>query len=79
MSNTIVTLYTRDGCHLCESAEAVIMELKAAYDFTFRKVDIDQNDILTEQYGLMIPVVQINGEITAFGNVNKVELEGHFL
>ncbi|MCQ6278761.1 glutaredoxin family protein [Bacillus sp. EB600] len=71
MPQTTLTLYTRQQCHLCEQAKQAIMELKDEYLFHLEEFDIDQNDELTERYGLMIPVVLINGEEVAFGQINK--------
>ena len=71
MPQTILTLYTRQHCHLCEQAKQAIMELKNDYLFHLEEFDIDQSDELTERYGLMIPVVLINGEEAAFGQINK--------
>ena len=68
---THVKLYTRNGCHLCEKAEAVLMELKEKWDFEYVEADIDKSDELTEKYGLMIPVVEINGEEVQFGQIDK--------
>lgn len=74
MPQTVITLYTRHGCHLCETAKQAILELKNEWDFTLEEVDIEQSDVLTEQYGLMIPVVQIDGEMAAFGQIDKNSL-----
>lgn len=71
MEQPVITLYTRLHCHLCEQAKQLIMELKNDYPFVLEEIDIDQSDELTEQYGLMIPVVLINGEEAAFGQINK--------
>lgn len=71
MPQTILTLYTRKRCHLCEQAKQAIMELKNEYLFHLEEFDIDQSDELTERYGLMIPVVLINGEEAAFGQITK--------
>lgn len=71
MAQRILTLYTRQQCHLCEQAMQVIMELKNDYSFTIEEIDIDQSDELTEKYGLMIPVLLINGKQAAYGQINK--------
>jgi hypothetical protein len=59
-----------------------IMELKNEYSFTIEEIDIDQNDELIERYGLMIPVLSINGEEAAYGQINKNilrnRLQGYF-
>ncbi|WP_077214732.1 glutaredoxin family protein [Bacillus dakarensis] len=71
---TYVKLYTRKGCHLCENAEAIVMELKEKWNFQYEEEDIDRSDELTEKYGLMIPVVEIDGEEVQFGQIDKIFL-----
>lgn len=68
----IITFYTRDRCHLCDKAKAVLLELQAEQDFTIDEIDIDRSDDLTEKYGLMIPVVAIDGEEVQFGHIDKI-------
>jgi glutaredoxin len=70
-----LTLYTRQGCHLCEDAKAALLELKNEWDFSFEEVDIESSDELTEQYGLMIPVVHMDGEMVAYGIVNQFDIK----
>ena len=74
MPQTIITLYTRKRCSLCDKAKNTIEELKEGWDFTLVEVDIDSSDELTELYGIMIPVVQIDGEEVAFGIINKIDI-----
>ncbi|TGD73578.1 glutaredoxin family protein [Mangrovimicrobium sediminis] len=50
----MVILYGTSACHLCEEAEALLLDLGAAY----RKVDISETDELFQRYGVRIPVVQ---------------------
>ena len=74
MAQTIITLYTRQRCSLCEKAKQAILELKEDWIFTLEEIDIDESDELTELYGIMIPVVHINGEEAAFGIINKIDI-----
>jgi glutaredoxin len=67
-----LTFYTRKRCPLCDKAKVTIDELRAELDFEFIEKDIDESDELTEKYGLMIPVVEIDGEEVEFGHVNKI-------
>lgn len=69
---TVVTFYTRKKCHLCESAKEMITDLQAEFPFTLKEVDIDSDDVLTELYGIMIPVVLIDGEEVQYGRIDKV-------
>ncbi|WML54688.1 glutaredoxin family protein [Neobacillus sp. PS3-12] len=78
MSQLALTLYTRQQCHLCEQAKEAIMELKDEYSFTIEEFDIDQSDELTEKYGLMIPVLLINGKEAGFGQINKIFVRNRF-
>lgn len=74
MPETIITLYTRKRCPLCDKAKNTILELKDQWNFRLEEIDIDESDELTELYGLMIPVVHLDGEEIAFGIVNKYDI-----
>jgi glutaredoxin len=56
-----VTLYTKPGCHLCESVEQVIARVRTSVPFDFVKRNIldDPDDLKT--YGELIPVVVLDG------------------
>ncbi|MSP12945.1 MAG: glutaredoxin family protein [Chloroflexi bacterium] len=57
-----VTLYTRQGCHLCEQALALLHRLALEMRLHIQEVDIDANPLLFNRYWDRIPVVQINSE-----------------
>jgi glutaredoxin len=71
MTKPTLTFYTRKKCPLCDKAKAVIEEIEKEYDFYYIEKDIDESDELTEKYGIMIPVVEIDGEEVEYGHVNK--------
>lgn len=73
--NTIVKLYTRSGCHLCENAKAILLTLKKKWNFHYVEEDISTSDELTEKYGLMIPVVEINGEEIQYGQIDEFSID----
>lgn len=54
-----VLLYTTEGCHLCEQAEALLGQVLPR-DWVIQHVDVAEDDELLEQYGERIPVVSIN-------------------
>jgi glutaredoxin len=56
-----VTLYTRAGCHLCEQAERVLREQRAATPFRLELVDVDRDPELARRYGVRVPVVAVDG------------------
>lgn len=74
-----VIMYTKVGCPLCEKAKQVLVELQDEYPFQLEEVDIYQDDALLEKYQLMIPVVEIDGEEVAFGQIGKVEIRKRLL
>ena len=58
---TIVTIYGRTGCHLCEDALKVLRSLKDELNFEIEEILIDGNEELQGLYGAQIPVTHIDG------------------
>jgi glutaredoxin len=54
-----VTLYTRPGCHLCDEAKSAISPLLREFGAVLREVNIDEDPLLKDRYGLDIPVIFI--------------------
>lgn len=54
-----VTLYTKEGCHLCEDVVAILDGLQDRYPHRLTAVDITADDNLYHQYRYAIPVVHI--------------------
>ena len=57
-----VTLYGRDGCHLCDDARAALERVRATHPFRLEEVDIESDDALLKRYLERIPVVALDGE-----------------
>ena len=57
----MVTLYTRAGCCLCDTAKEVIRAARCRAQFDFREIDIDTDSDLRREYNDEIPVISING------------------
>ena len=55
-----VTLYTRNGCCLCDDAKRVVLQAGSRMDFDFAEVDIDSDPDLRRLYNDEVPVVTIN-------------------
>ena len=68
-----VTLFTKDGCHLCDEVEAELSQLQAAYPHRLRKVDITAEPALFERYRYTIPVVQI-GDVELAAPISRAQL-----
>jgi glutaredoxin len=66
-----VTLYTRQGCHLCEDAHAVLDRAHRRVAFTLRVVDIDTDAALRSRYDHHVPVIAIDGHHLFGGSVDE--------
>jgi glutaredoxin len=73
-----VVLYTRQGCHLCEDAHALLGRLRRRYGFTLTAVDVDADPALVAEHGEHVPVVAIDGRVRFRGVVNPVLLRRLF-
>jgi glutaredoxin len=58
---TVVTVYSRKSCHLCDVAVESLESVKAELNFIIEKIYIDGNDDLTNKYGEEVPVIHIDG------------------
>jgi glutaredoxin len=57
-----VVLFSRPGCHLCDVARETLLEARARTPFAFEEVDVERDDELELEYGIRIPVVEVDGE-----------------
>jgi glutaredoxin len=53
-----ITLYGRDGCHLCDEARVVLERIGEP----FSEIDIESDDELFKRYLERIPVITLDGE-----------------
>lgn len=65
-----VVLYTRQGCHLCDDALALLRR----HGLSPSLVDIDADPELRERFTSCVPVVEIDGQVRFRGRVNEVLL-----
>jgi hypothetical protein len=54
-----LTLYERDGCHLCDEARVLLDQLIGPG--TYSRVDVDADDDLVLRYGFRLPVIALDG------------------
>ena len=66
-----VTLYTRQGCHLCEEAHAVLERAQRRVEFDLRVVDIDGDAAVRSRYDHHVPVIAIDGHDLFGGSVDE--------
>ena len=69
-----LTLYSKDGCHLCEDLRALLDELQSEYDFAIEEIDVTRDAELFARYRYEIPVLLKDGREIARGRVSDREL-----
>ena len=74
---TVVTLYGKPGCCLCDEARAEIAAVQAEQPFELREVDVSLDPALQREYGERIPVVDVDGEEAFELHVGAAELRLH--
>ena len=52
-----LTIYIREGCHLCDDMEQALRECASELDFETRRVPINNNAELEKAYGTKVPVL----------------------
>ena len=73
MSETlpVITLYSRNDCHLCDVAKGRIQSAGRRVPFQLEIVDIDGDPELVARYNDRVPVVHVNGEEVFSYRVNE--------
>ncbi len=78
---TLVTIFGRTGCHLCEDALKLLQSMQDELNFEIEEILIDGNEELEKLYGEKIPVTHIDGVHHDFWRVDperfKSSLEKH--
>ena len=59
---TVLTLYGKAGCHLCEEARQVVESVRSEHPFDLREVDVSLDPELHRRFGERIPVLELEGE-----------------
>ena len=72
-----VTLYMREGCHLCEEAKAAMAPVLAALGARLQEVDIDDDPILLARYSNDVPVIFIGAQFFSQHRVDAARLRRH--
>ena len=60
-SDARVVVLTREGCHLCDEAIAIIETVCAEHDVRWQAVDVDADPALRRQYTDHVPVTFVDG------------------
>ena len=78
---TVITVFGRHGCHLCDVAVEVLNGMREELNYEIEKIYIDGNPELEKLYGEQVPVIHIDGNHHDFFRVDperfKSSLEKH--
>ncbi|WP_390291936.1 glutaredoxin family protein [Ureibacillus sp. GCM10028918] len=69
-----VDYFSRPGCSLCEEGLLTLKLLQSDFQLEIEIINIEENEALHEKYMLMIPVVEKDGQILQYGNLDYVTL-----
>ena len=58
---TKITIYSRNGCHLCDDAFNTLESMREELNIEIDVIDIDQNAELVKLYSDQVPVIHIDG------------------
>jgi hypothetical protein len=74
MTDHVLLLYGRPGCHLCDDARSSLQLLASELAFTLLEEDIESDDELFKRYLERIPVGLLDGEHLFDFFVDEAEL-----
>jgi len=69
-----LTLLTRDGCHLCQTAAETLTRIGAEAGLVPDVVDVDADPELQAEYGDRVPVVLLDGREHSYFTVDVERL-----
>jgi glutaredoxin len=59
---TSITVYSKDGCHLCQDAITTLRGIQEELCFELKVVDITTDEAIHRAYFERIPVIALDGE-----------------
>ncbi|MGI8868396.1 MAG: glutaredoxin family protein [Mycobacteriales bacterium] len=69
-----ITLYGRQGCHLCDDARSVVSKVTGELGLGFTETDVDTDPELRGEYGDRVPVLLIDGVEHGYGRIDPARL-----
>ena len=70
-----LVLLSRDGCHLCDDARAVLSRVAAEVGEGWQERDVDADPNLAAEYGDRVPVVLLDGAEHSYWRVDETRLK----
>lgn len=72
---SLVTLFGKPGCCLCDDARRVVQAVRSERAFELEEVDVSLDPVLHRRYGERVPVVCVDGEEAFEYRVDPAELQ----
>lgn len=72
-----VKFFTRANCGLCVEGLHTLKLVQEDLGFHVDIIDIEENEDVHEKYMLMIPVVEKDGQVIQYGNLDYATLMEH--
>jgi glutaredoxin len=67
-------LITREGCHLCQDAEATLRRLRDELGFGYVELDVDAEPRRRDEYSDRVPVILIDGKEHGYWRVEEARV-----
>ncbi|MFJ6209772.1 glutaredoxin family protein [Lysinibacillus sp. NPDC093190] len=72
-----VKFFSRDNCGLCVEGLHTLKLVQEDIDFDIEIINIEEDESIHEKYMLMIPVVEKDGQVIQYGNLDYATLMEH--
>ncbi|MGN7477958.1 glutaredoxin family protein [Solibacillus silvestris] len=70
----IVKFYSRPNCELCVEGLHTLKIVQEDIDFAIEQYNIEDDDEMHEKYMIMIPVVERDGKVIQYGQLDYATL-----
>lgn len=74
-----LTLYSRNGCHLCEEMEGLLNDFSAGLSFTVCRINIDSDPALREKFNVTVPALYLGDREVCHHFLDLVALKAALL
>ncbi|MFJ7981431.1 glutaredoxin family protein [Lysinibacillus xylanilyticus] len=72
-----VKFFSRDNCGLCVDGLLTLKLVQEDINFDIEIINIEEDENIHEKYMLMIPVVEKDGQVIQYGNLDYATLMEH--
>lgn len=79
MTKIVLQFYYRPGCHLCDDMWQQLLQLQSEYPFDLEPIDVDGSEVTRERLGLLVPVLEGEGETICHYYLDPVALKNHLI